>query len=90
MGIELRELTGPGGVAVVIALVGVMRGAAIAMKLPLPKGLSPALAVLLGIAWQLLLAFALKEPRPDAVIAGVLTGLAASGLWSGGKALVGR
>lgn len=87
---DLREYAGPGGVAVVIALVTAVRWACADLHHPLPKGLSPLLAVLLGIAWQVALAIALKEPRPDAVIAGVITGLLASGLWSSGKAMVGK
>ena len=83
---ELRELAGLGGVPVVIALVAVVNTA-----LVLDKRWSPLLAIALGVAWQVGIALTLGQPAyGEPVLWGVLTGLAASGLFSGGKAIAGR
>lgn len=89
------ELVGLGGVAgagVVLAVVALVR-----QTLPIPDRFTSALAVLVGIGLNVALrtstaASDTAEGVAEAdwtatVLTGVLAGLAASGLWSTGKAL---
>lgn len=82
---ELHELLGLGGAAVVVALVE-------AAKLAWP-GLAPRwyplLALACGVLWNVALAALLGTELSRAAALGVVVGLAASGLYSGGKALAG-
>ena len=83
---DLSPLVGLSGVAVVAALVQVCK------PLIRDQRFWPVLAVGLGVVWNVGLALALSPPLPlgPAILLGVLSGLAASGAYSGGRALVGR
>jgi hypothetical protein len=71
-------LTGLPAAPVIVALV-----AAIGQALPaLPRRAYPLLAVALGITWNVATAAVLGEALPVAALYGVVTGLAASGLYS--------
>lgn len=83
--IDLRELAGLSGVVVVIGLVMATERA-----LQLQKRWLPVAAIIWGIAWNLLLAQILGTPYGSAVAWGVITGLAAVGLFSGTRATLGR
>jgi predicted RND superfamily exporter protein len=83
---ETEALIGLAGAPVVLALVAAVRQA-----VNLPTRFLPLLAVALGVAWNLGLKGA---DVPDinwgtAAILGVLSGLSASGLYSGTKATAG-
>ncbi len=89
------ELVGLGGVAgagVVLAIVAMIR-----QTLPIPDRFTSALAVLVGIAFNVALRESsgvaevvegVAEPEYMAtILTGVMAGLAASGLWSTGKTI---
>ena len=82
---QLIALQGLGGLAVVIALVQVLK--------PFVKdeGLWPLMAIALGIGWNLLLIYVLGQGATwgYALVMGLVTGLAASGAYSAGKTLRG-
>jgi hypothetical protein len=81
---DLHELLGLGGAAVVVALVE-------AAKLVWPElrpRWYPLLALGCGVLWNAALATLLGVDLGRAAALGVVTGLAASGLYSGGKAVV--
>jgi hypothetical protein len=72
-------LTGLPATPVIVALV-----AAIGAAVPaLPRRAYPLLAIGFGITWHVAVASATGEHFAAAVLCGVLTGLAASGLYSG-------
>jgi hypothetical protein len=72
-------LTGLPATPVIVALV-----AAIGAAVPaLPRRAYPLLAIGLGITWHVAVASATGEHIAAAVLCGALTGLAASGLYSG-------
>lgn len=83
----MDELIGLAGAPVVMALVAVLRQA-----ITIPDRYTPLLALALGIVWNVGLRAADMTESTYAVAAvlGILSGLAASGLYSGGKALAGR
>jgi hypothetical protein len=63
---------------IIVALV-----AAIGQALPsMPRRAYPLLSTALGIAWNVAAAATAGEPLPVAALAGVVVGLAASGLYS--------
>jgi hypothetical protein len=71
-------LTGLPAAPIIVALV-----AAIGQAWPsLPRRAYPLLAITLGIAWNVAAATVLREPLATAALGGVVTGLAASGLYS--------
>ena len=71
--------TGAAAAPVIVGLV-----AATGMALPrLPRRAYPALAVAYGVLWQCAAAWALGAWDATAPLAGVVVGLAASGLYSG-------
>ena len=76
-----------GGAGIVLALVGVLRQA-----LKVSDRFAPLLAIALGIGWQLggKASELLDASWAVAAISGVIVGLTASGLHSGGRALAGR
>lgn len=55
--------------------------------LGLPKRFAPITSVAVGVAFAM---FFLKGSSPEIVFAGVVTGLVVSGLYSGGKTLLGK
>ena len=72
-------LTGLAAAPIITALV-----AAIGSAMPtLPRRAYPLLAVALGVAWQCAVASANGELTAATALAGVVVGLAASGLYSG-------
>ena len=87
---ELVGLGGVTGAAVVMAIVAMIR-----QTLPLPDRFTTALAVAVGIGWNVALRTTTDAadavdgvataPWTATVLTGVLAGLAASGLWSAGK-----
>lgn len=82
---EIEALIGLAGAGVVMALV-----AAIRQAVAIPDRFTPLLAIAMGIAWNAGLKAA--EATDDIawgaiVMLGILSGLAASGLWTGGKAV---
>lgn len=84
---EGEVLVGLAGAPVVMALVQALRQAVV-----LPDRFTPALSLALGLAWNVgLRAAGLTEANYGiSAILGVLSGLSASGLYSGGKAALGR
>jgi hypothetical protein len=71
-------LTGLPAAPIIVALV-----AAIGQALPLlPRRAYPLLAIALGVAWNVAATAVLGEPIASAAVCGVVTGLAASGLYS--------
>lgn len=81
---ELHELLGLGGAAVVVALVE-------AAKLAWPElgpRWYPLLALGCGVLWNVALAALLGADPGRAVALGVVAGLAAGGLYSGSKAVM--
>lgn len=77
---ETATIVGIGAAPIVTALV-----AAIGQAAPsLPRRMYPLLAVGLGAGWNVAAALALGEFGPLTLLVGVVTGLAASGLYSGG------
>lgn len=85
--LTITALTGVSGAGFTVALVWVVRQA---LDWPAEKWkrLAPALAILLGVAWNWLAFLALQPDRIQpwlVVLFGVLSGLAASGAWSGAK-----
>jgi len=71
-------LTGLPATPIIVALVAVV-GQAMPM---LPRRVYPLLAVALGVAWNVATAATLAQPLPTAALCGIVTGLAASGLYS--------
>lgn len=69
---------------VVVALVGVLR------KAGLPDHLAPIAAVLIGMVVELGASYGTRHPMARVEIAGLLLGLAASGLYSSGKTMGGK
>jgi hypothetical protein len=65
-------------VPVIVALV-----AAIGAAVPVPRRFLPLLAIAIGVAWNSFAAAALGSISWHALLAGVVVGLAASGLYSG-------
>lgn len=76
-------LVGVAGAPVVAALVS-----ALVKPLTADARFYPPAAIVLGIAFNLLLAAILTLPFLVAVVYGILSGLAAAGLYSGGKTLL--
>lgn len=75
---DVLIVTGSAAVPVIVALV-----AALGQALPrVPRRCYPLMAVVLGIAWNTAAAYALGELTTSSPLAGVLVGLAASGLYS--------
>lgn len=70
--------------SVMAAVMGITQ--AIKM-LGLPSRFAPITSVAVGIAFAM---FFLKTSTPEAVFAGIVMGLTVSGLYSGGKALLGK
>ena len=71
-------LTGLPATPIIVALV-----AAVGQALPvLPRRAYPVTAIALGVAWNVAAAAVLGEPLALAALAGIVTGLAASGLYS--------
>jgi hypothetical protein len=71
-------LTGLSAAPIIVALV-----AAVGQALPmLPRRAYPLLAVALGVAWNVAAAVVLDQPLASAALCGIVTGLAASGLYS--------
>lgn len=71
----------------IIGIVGVMRVGGV------PSQLLPACSLAFGLALSLLIVMALPVPPINyaaGVIMGLVSGVVASGLWSQGKALVGK
>lgn len=83
---DLQQLFGPAAFPVVAALVEVAKR----MVPELTDRAWPPLALVLGIAWNLLVGYRLGLDFVSIVIFGILTGLAASGLYSQGKTALGR
>lgn len=76
---DLSTIAGIGAAPIVTALV-----AAIGQAAPrIPRRAYPLLAVALGIGWNVAAALALDEFSALTPLVGVVTGLAASGLYSG-------
>lgn len=80
-----NDLIGMGGVPVVVALVAAFR-----VAFAVEARWLPVASVAAGVLWNVGAAYVLHTDLGTAVLYGVLTGLTASGLYSGGKALVGR
>ena len=71
-------LTGLPATPIIVALV-----AATGQALPmLPRRAYPLLAIAIGVAWNIAAAATLDQPLATAALCGVVTGLAASGLYS--------
>ena len=66
---------------VVVGLVGALR------KAGLPDHLAPITSVLLGVLLELGASYGTRHPMVRVELAGVLLGLSASGLYSGGKTM---
>ncbi len=83
---EGEALIGLAGAGVVAALLQAVKSA-----IGFPTRFAPLVAVGLGIAWNVGLRGAgiADETYPVAVVLGVLSGLGASGLYSGAKAIRG-
>ena len=83
---DLKELYGLGGIPFVVALTSVI-------KATFP-GLSdrfwPAVSLAWGVVLNVVLAYILDTRYEAAVIVGLLTGLAASGLYSGSRVMAGK
>ena len=84
---EAEALVGLAGAGIVLALLAAVRQAFV-----LPDRFTPLLAIALGLVWNLgLRAAEVADGAWGAsAILGVLSGLSASGLWSGGKSTLGR
>ena len=84
---EIEALTGLAGAGFVLALVAAFRQAFV-----LPDRFTPLLSIGIGIAWNLGLRAAdvTTQGWGAAAVLGVMSGLAASGLWSGGKSVLGK
>lgn len=85
---ELQDWVGLGGIPVIVALVQ------IAKAFVLDDRFHPLLSLAFGIVWNTTLALAMGAVLPEqiarAALIGVVLGLAASGLYSGGRAALGR
>ena len=84
---DLSGLIGLGGAGATVALVYVICNA-LSMPADVDKRVRPVIALVCGIAWNwLLLAFLqAADARVSTIILyGLLSGFAASGIWSGGK-----
>lgn len=85
---ELQDWVGLGGIPVIVALVQ------LAKPFVPDDRFHPLLALAFGIVWNTLLALAMGAALPEqiarAALIGVVLGLAASGLYSGGRAALGR
>lgn len=87
---DLSALIGLGGAGATVALVYVICNA-LALPEALDKRVRPVVAIVCGIGWNwLLLAFLKAEDaRPATIVLyGLLSGFAASGIWSSTKAAV--
>ena len=84
---ESEAVVGLAGAPVVLGLV-----AAVRQSVNLPDRWTPLLSLALGIVWNVSLR-ALEATNAEwgaTVVLGVLSGLSASGLYSGGKSTAGR
>ena len=82
---EIESLMGLAGAGVVMALVAASRQA-----VAIPDRFTPLLAIAMGVAWNAALKLSAADYEIEwgaTVIMGVLSGLAASGLWTGGKSV---
>ena len=84
-------LIGVGGAGAVAALVQVIKSLTGLSDEPWSR-FAPAVAIVLGVGWNWLVGSILEPPMVQQVIIiqGVLTGLSASGLYSGLKAAAGK
>lgn len=80
----LVSLIGVGGAVVVVALVEVVKRSWPELE---PRRY-PLVAIVMGIALNLAVAYLLSRRLDYAVLLGVLAGLVAGGMWSGMKAAV--
>lgn len=91
---ETEALIGLGGAGAVLALVSAIRQAVDftigSVRIYLPDRLTPIMAIGMGVGWNVGLKAAdvADSTYAFAAIIGVLTGLAATGLFSGSKAVV--
>lgn len=85
---EIQDWVGVGGVPVVVALVQ------LAKPFVSDERFWPVLAVALGVVWNVIATVALGGSAPGEIaragVLGVVVGLAAGGLYSGGRTLAGR
>lgn len=84
---ENEALIGLAGAGIVLGLVSALRQA-----IEIPDRFTPLLAIGMGVAWNVGLrgAEVSEATWAFAAILGVLSGLSASGLYSGGKSVAGR
>lgn len=83
MTIDIATFVGFGGVPIVMALLQIAKS-----FIP-DKRYWPLASIVLGVVWCVGVRFVLGGPLEQATIEGILVGLAASGIWSGGKAMAG-
>lgn len=81
---DLQALRGLAGTPVVLALVQLLKGV-----VPDTRW-HPLLALAGGIGWNLALAAVYAQPLGPAALLGVIVGLVAAGVYSGGRAVVRR
>lgn len=91
--LDLSQFVGPGvGVAVILGIVEMIKRAKQDDQGVdhLPKQIIPLLDVGIGVVFHLALAMQLHTDLGMAVFVGLLTGMMASGVYSGGKAALGN
>ena len=90
---EAEALVGLAGAGIVMGLVAVIRRAVDGLlSADRLDRLTPLAAVTLGIAWNVAVkaGMGLEWSWGATALVGVLSGLSASGLWSGGKSVAGQ
>jgi hypothetical protein len=81
---ELQDFVGLAGIPLVIGLVEVVKGFGLATMW------QPVVAIAFGLIINIAIAFSLSTNILLSVLFGLITGLAASGLYSGSKAVAGK
>jgi ABC-type uncharacterized transport system permease subunit len=77
--IDIAQFAGLAGVGIVVALLQIAKGY-------LPNQRSwPVAALVIGIAWSVIIAWATAGPYPQAIVTGLVVALVASGMYSWGQ-----
>lgn len=83
---DIKTLVGLGAIPIIQGLIGVFKTAFPGF----PSQYLPALAMVLGIVFNVGMAYILSAPIPEAVVIGLVAGLASSGFYQVAKELVTR
>lgn len=83
--VDINDFVGLGSIPIIVALVELIKQ----MFPSLDKRFWPGIAIAWGLLINLALAYILVTDYRIAVVMGIIAGLSASGLYSGGKAAAG-